>query len=55
MTKAQGSAMLLGLRSWRALSQRGQRGSLIEVFVLHAFVTYLKLDDLVTIGLASGV
>jgi hypothetical protein len=52
MTKAQGSAMLLDLRSWRALSQRG---SLIEVFVLYAFVTYLKLDDLVTIGLASGV
>jgi paraquat-inducible protein A len=43
------------LRRVFALSERLRPWSMIEVFVLGVFVAYVKLGDLVTIGLRTGV
>jgi paraquat-inducible protein A len=43
------------LRPMFALAERLRPWSMIEVFVLGVFVAYVKLGDLVTIGLRTGV
>ena len=43
------------LRRVFALAERLRPWSMIEVFVFGVFVAYVKLGDLVTIGLAAGV